>query len=53
MSLSLASTELSLLFETGSHVAQAGLKFWVAKDNPEFLMILPPPPECWNYKCLI
>lgn len=35
------------LIETGSHLAQAGLKIgFVAKDDPEFLILLLPTPEC-------
>ena len=33
-----------LLGVIGSDVAQAGLEFWVVKDNLELLIILPPPP---------
>lgn len=35
-------------FETGSHMALAGLKFYIAKDKSELLIFLPPPFECWD-----
>lgn len=39
------------LFEaggTGSHTAQDGWELRVAKDDLELLILLPPPPECWD-----
>lgn len=37
-----------LVFELGSHIGQAHLKIYVAKDDPEVTCLLPPLPECWD-----
>lgn len=39
-----------LFFKTWSHVFQACLK--LARDSLELLIHLPPPPKCWNDRCL-
>ena len=41
---------LFVVFETGSHVAQASLMFppYVARDDLELLTFLSPPPKCWH-----
>lgn len=35
-------------FETNSHVDQAALKNYIAGDGPEFIILLPSPPPCWD-----
>lgn len=36
--------------ETGSHIAQAGLELsWVAEDDLQFLIFLPPSLKCWGW----
>lgn len=41
-----------IVFEIGSHEAQAGLKLnYVAEVGPELLILLPPPSEWCDYKC--
>lgn len=35
-----------LFLETGSHVAEAGLEFAIAKNDCELLVLLPPLLEC-------
>lgn len=37
-----------VLFEVVSCVSQADLIHCVAKDEPELLISLPPPHECWS-----
>jgi hypothetical protein len=32
-------------FERGS--------FYVAQAGPEFMILLPQPPECWDYNCVL
>lgn len=38
------------VFETGSHIAQAGLKLVLAEVDLQLLFLLPPPPKCWDYR---
>lgn len=33
-------------FEAGTHAPQSGLEFWVAEDDLELLLLLPP--HLWN-----
>lgn len=36
----------------GHHIAQAGLRFSIFKDDLEHKIILPLPPECWDDRLL-
>lgn len=42
------SAPLPFPFETGAHVAQAGLKLAV-----NLLVLLPPASECWDFRCAL
>jgi hypothetical protein len=42
-----------LVFATGSfYVAHAGFELAMGQADPEHTILLPPPPEYWNYKSL-
>lgn len=43
------SVVLLLLFETGSHVVQASLDYYVAKDGLKLGFLMLPLPGRWNY----
>jgi hypothetical protein len=38
--------------ETKCHIDKVGLDLAIAKDGLELLILLPPPPKRWNYRCL-
>lgn len=50
--MSLYTSRLVCLSETGSHVVKAGTELTIAKDAWKLLILGPPPPECWDYRCV-
>ena len=44
----------SLLFvETKSHIVQIRLQLPVSEGGLKFLILLPPPSNCWKYRCAL